>query len=256
MNLGGKVVLLTGAVGGIGSCTARRFIKEGARVALLDQNAVGVGEMTEELGASAHAFPCDVSDEQSMSEAVCAVKMRFGRIDIGVLNAGIAGKRGALQDIEVAAFDRIIAVNARGVFLGLKYLFAVMQAQGGGSIVVTGSTESLRGNAGLAAYVASKHAVLGLVRTAALEWAVHNIRVNCVNPGPVDTEMMRAVERGMIEAGTRDVRERNTAKIPMHRYAKPEEVASFIAFLASEESGYSTGSTFVLDGGILAGKLD
>jgi NAD(P)-dependent dehydrogenase (short-subunit alcohol dehydrogenase family) len=191
-----------------------------------------------------------------MSEAVQAVETRYGRIDIGVLNAGIAGKRGALQDIEIAAFDRIIAVNARGVFLGLKYLFRVMQAQGGGSIVVTGSTESLRGNAGLAAYVASKHAVLGLVRTAALEWAKHNIRVNCVNPGPVDTEMMRAVERGMIEAGGSHVRERNTAKIPMHRYAKPEEVASFIAFLASEDSGYSTGSTFLLDGGIMAGKLD
>jgi NAD(P)-dependent dehydrogenase (short-subunit alcohol dehydrogenase family) len=187
---------------------------------------------------------------------VQAVETQYGRIDIGVLNAGISGNRGALQDIEVAAFDRIMAVNARGVFLGLKHLFGVMQAQGGGSIVVTGSTESLRGNAGLAAYVASKHAVLGLVRTAALEWAKHNIRVNCVNPGPVDTEMMRAVERGMIEAGASQVRERNTAKIPMQRYAKPEEVASFIAFLASEDSGYCTGSTFLLDGGILAGKLD
>jgi NAD(P)-dependent dehydrogenase (short-subunit alcohol dehydrogenase family) len=256
MNLSGKVVLLTGAVGGIGSCTARRLIKEGARVALLDQNVVRLGDMTAEFGASSHAFPCDVSDEQSMSEAVQAVETQYGRIDIGVLNAGISGNRGALQDIEVAAFDRIMAVNARGVFLGLKHLFGVMQAQGGGSIVVTGSTESLRGNAGLAAYVASKHAVLGLVRTAALEWAKHNIRVNCVNPGPVDTEMMRAVERGMIETGASQVRERNTAKIPMQRYAKPEEVASFIAFLASEDSGYCTGSTFLLDGGILAGKLD
>jgi NAD(P)-dependent dehydrogenase (short-subunit alcohol dehydrogenase family) len=191
-----------------------------------------------------------------MSTAVRDAQAHFGRIDVGVLNAGISGKRGALQDIDTATFDRILAVNARGVFLGLKHLFGPMQAQGGGSIVVTGSTESLRGNAGLAAYVASKHAVLGLARTAALEWAKHNIRVNCVNPGPVDTEMMRAVERGMTEAGAKDVRERNTAKIPMRRYAKPEEVASFIAFLASEESAYCTGSTFLLDGGILAGKLD
>jgi 3alpha(or 20beta)-hydroxysteroid dehydrogenase len=178
MNLNAKVVLLTGAVGGIGSCTARRFVAEGASVALLDKNVVGLQALSEELGVSTRAFSCDVSDEQSMAAAVHAANAHFGRIDIGVLNAGIAGKRRALQETEVTSFDQIIAINTRGVFLGLKHLFGVMQSNGGGSIVVTGSTESLRGNAGLAAYVASKHAVLGLARTAALEWAKHNIRVN------------------------------------------------------------------------------
>jgi NAD(P)-dependent dehydrogenase (short-subunit alcohol dehydrogenase family) len=256
MNFSGKVVLLTGAVGGIGSCTARRFVNEGASVALLDQDESGLEMLRRELGISASAFPCDVSQEQSMAGAVQSVAECYGRIDIGVLNAGVSGKRVPLEKTDTETFDRIIGVNARGVFLGLKHLFAVMQPRGGGSIVVTGSTESLRGNVGLAPYVASKHAVLGLVRTAALEWAKHHIRVNSVNPGPVDTEMMRAVERNMIAAGATDVREKNTAKIPMQRYASPEEVASCIAFLASEESRYTTGTTLLLDGGILAGKLE
>jgi NAD(P)-dependent dehydrogenase (short-subunit alcohol dehydrogenase family) len=256
MNLSGKVVVLTGAVGGIGSSTARRFVKEGAHVALLDQDAPGLEILRQELGASAFSCPCDVSQEPSMAGAVQAVLKRYQRIDIGVLNAGISGKRVPLEKTDAETFDRIVGVNARGVFLGLKHLFPTMQGQGGGSIVVTASTESLRGNAGLAPYVASKHAVLGLVRTAALEWARHNIRVNCVNPGPVDTEMMRAVERNMIAAGARDVREKNTAKIPMQRYATAEEVANCIAFLASEESAYTTGTTLLLDGGVLAGKID
>ena len=255
MNLSGKVVFLTGAAGGIGSCTARLLAKEGAHVALVDQDDAGVRRLNAELATASQGFVCDVSDEGSMSDAVRAVTAHFGRIDIGVLNAGISGKRGALEDIEVTTFDRILSINVRGVFLGLKHLFPEMRAQGG-AIVITGSTESLRGNAGLAAYVASKHAVLGLARTAALEWAKFGIRVNCINPGPVDTEMMRAVERGMADSGVTLVRERTTARIPMRRYAQPEEVAKFIAFLTSDESSYCTGGAYVLDGGVLVWKFD
>lgn len=179
-----------------------------------------------------------------------------GRIDVGILNAAISGDRTPLQDTELEAFDRIIAVNARGVFVGLKHLFPIMQHIGGGAIVITASIESLRGNAGLSPYVASKHALMGLARTAALEWAQYGIRVNCINPGPVDTPFLRSVEDAQIAAGNVEIRDRNTARIPMKRYASPEEVAAYIAFLASDEATYSTGASHLLDGGILAGKME
>lgn len=251
-----KVVLITGASGGIGAATVACFAGRGARLALLDKNAEALAALATEIGGCWH-MACDVADETSMAGAIrAAAAAHGGRIDVGVLNAAISGRRTPLQDTGVEQFDAIMGVNARGVFLGLKHLFPVMRAQGGGAVVLTASTESLRGNTGLSPYVASKHAVLGLCRTAALEWAPHNIRVNCVNPGPVDTSLIREIERLQIAAGDSQVRERNTARIPLKRYAKPEEVAAFIAFLASDEAGFSTGGTYLLDGGILAGKTE
>ena len=249
----GKVALVTGAVGGIGEETCRRLINDGANVALLDINSDALQRTTQALGSSASAHYCDVSDETSVAAAIAEVVKQYGRIDIGVLNAGISGKRQSFQDVDVAAFDKILSVNTRGVFLGLKHLYPVMSGQGGGAIVVTASTEALRGNAGLGAYVASKHAVIGLVKTAALEWAGENIRVNCINPCPVDTPMLRAIEQEFIDKGISDVRQRYTARIPQQRYATTAEVASFIAFLASDEASFSTGGTYLVDGGVMAG---
>jgi NAD(P)-dependent dehydrogenase (short-subunit alcohol dehydrogenase family) len=249
----GKVVLITGAAGGIGNATSLKFVGEGARVALLDVDLSAMQQLASELGTSASCHVCDVSDEASVVAAVAETARQLGRIDVGVLNAGISGRRQSLEEIDVAAFDKLMGINVRGVFLGLKHLFPIMCKQGGGSIVVTSSTEGLRGNGGLAPYVASKHAVIGLARTAALEWARHNIRVNCVNPAPVDTPMLRAIEKGLTEAGIKDVRERYTSRIPLRRYATPEEVANFIAFLASDEASFSTGGTYLVDGGVLAG---
>jgi NAD(P)-dependent dehydrogenase (short-subunit alcohol dehydrogenase family) len=248
-----RVVLLTGAAGGIGTATARKFIGEGAKVALLDVNQDALQELAATLGPKAIHVRCDVSDEASLVDAITTSVRRLGAIDVGVLNAGISGKRQALEDTDVADFDRLMGVNARSVFLGLKHLFPVMRDHGGGSIVVTASTEALRGNGGLASYVASKHAVVGLARTAALEWAAHNIRVNCVNPAPVDTPMLRSIERGLIEAGVTGVRERYASRIPLGRYATPDEVAGFIAFLASDEASFSTGGAYLVDGGVMAG---
>jgi NAD(P)-dependent dehydrogenase (short-subunit alcohol dehydrogenase family) len=253
MRFDGKVVLITGAAGGIGTATSLKFVGEAARVALLDVDVSAMRQLASELGTRASCHACDVSDEASVAAAVAETVEQWGRIDVGVLNAGISGRRQSLADIDVGRFDKLMGVNVRGVFLGLKHLFPIMHKQGGGSVVVTASTEGLRGNAGLAPYVASKHAVIGLARTAALEWAPHNIRVNCVNPAPVDTPMLRAIEKGLMDAGVKDVRDRYTARIPLRRYGTPEEVANFIAFLASDEATFSTGGTYLVDGGVLAG---
>lgn len=251
----GKVALVTGAAGEIGAAIARQLTAGGARVALVDRNGEGVREIASQIGGGATWHECDVADEQSMEAAVAAVETAHGRLDIGALNAAISVPRQPLQDIDVATYDRIMAVNARGVFLGLKHLFPALKRQGGGSVVITASTEGVRGNAGLAAYAASKHAVVGLMKTAAIEWAEHNIRVNSVNPGPVDTGMLRALEQKSIDAGTTDIRERGVSIIPMKRFAMAEEVAKFVRFLASDDATYSSGATYLVDGGMMAGKM-
>jgi len=255
MNVAGKVALITGAAGEIGAAIARELTEGGACVALVDRNLDGVREIAERIGKNASCHECDVSDEQSMAQTIADAEKAHGRLDIGVLNAGIALPRKPLEEVEVASFDRIMAVNARGVFLGLKCIFPALKRQGGGSIVVTASTEGLRGNAGLAAYAASKHATVALTKTAAIEWAQHNIRVNCVNPGPVDTAMIRALEQASLDAGTVDIRERGASIIPMRRFAEADEIAKFVRFLASDDASYSTGATYLLDGGMLAGKM-
>lgn len=251
----GKVALVTGAAGEIGAAIAQQMVLGGARVALVDRSVEGLREVAGRIGKAASWHECDVSDEASMEQAVAAAEAAHGRLDIGVLNAGITFARRPLIEFDAASFDRIMAVNARGVFLGLKYLFPALVRQGGGSVVVTSSTEGLRGNAGLGPYAASKHAVIGLAKTAAIEWAEHNIRVNCVNPGPVDTAMMRSLEEAAIEAGATGVREKGVSIIPMKRFATAEEVAKFVRFLASEDASYSSGATYLLDGGMLAGKM-
>ena len=255
MSVQGKVALVTGAAGEIGTAIARQFIAGGARVALADWNAEGVRAVAEQLGDAASWHQCDVSDDRSMAETVAAAEAAHGRLDIGALNAGIVVPRKPLVDFDVETYDRIMAVNARGVFLGMKHLFPAICRQGGGAVVVTASTEALRGNAGLGPYVASKHAAVALVKNAAIEWAEHNIRVNCVNPGPVDTAMMRALEQKAIDAGTTDIRARGASIIPMKRFATADEIAKFVCFLASDDASYSTGATYLLDGGMLAGKM-
>lgn len=250
-----KVALITGAAGEIGEAIARQMIDGGARVALVDRNAEAVSTIASQIGDAASWHEGDVADEQSMEKTVAAAEKAHGRIDIGVLNAGMTFPRKPLVEFDATSFDHVMAVNARGVFLGLKYLFPAIKRQGGGSVVVTASTESLRGQAGLAPYSASKHAVVGLTKTAAIEWAEHNIRVNCVNPGPVDTGMIRSLEKAAIEAGTPDIRERGVSIIPMKRYAAAQEVAKFVRFLASDDASYSSGATYLIDGGMLAGKM-
>ena len=251
----GKVALITGAAGEIGAAIARQMAEGGARVALADRNVAGAREIAEQIGGSASWHECDVSDEHSMEQTIAAVETAHGRIDIGALNAGIVVPRKPLVEFDVETYDRIMAVNARSVFLGLKHIFPALRRQGGGSVVVTASTEGLRANAGLGPYAASKHAIVALAKTAAIEWAEHNIRVNCINPGPVDTAMMRSLEKKATDAGTPNMRERGVSIIPMKRFAATNEIAKFVRFLASEDASYSTGATYLMDGGMLAGKM-
>lgn len=245
----GKVVLVTGSSSGIGAACVRRFLSEGARVACLDLPGTAAASPDPD---SMH-LGCDVSDESAVIRALSATVDRFGRIDAAVLSAGTEGKVAPLETTRVEDFDRVQAVNVRGMFLGMKHLIPAMRRAGGGAIIALASTAGLRGSrAGLGPYTASKHAVIGLVKTAALEAAKDGIRVNAVCPAPVDTPMMRAIEAGNDASDPASMRARIEASVPLGRYAEPEEIAGLIAYLASDEARYLTGASYLADGGVMA----
>ncbi len=246
----GKVAIVTGAAGGIGRAAATRFVAEGARVMLTDRPGTGVEEVARELGDAARAATGDVSVEADVVAVVAATRAAFGRLDVMFANAGTEGKFGPLTDLTVEDFDRVLAVNVRGAFLCIKHAARAMGP--GGSIVVTSSIAGLRGSGGLVAYVASKHAVNGIVKSAAAELGPKGIRVNAVNPGPVDNRMMRSIEEQAAPGAAATVKAGFEAKVPLGRYAKNEEVANVALFLASDEASSVTGSTYVVDGGFVA----
>ena len=248
----GKNVLITGSTGGIGQALASRFYGEGARLILVDMDPALLAAQTQLLGTLASSFVCDVSQEKQCFSAYSAVLRSHPKIDIAVLNAGVECPIADLDAQSVDDFDRVMAVNARGVFIWLSLLMKTMKAQSGGVITVTSSTGGLKGSAGMSPYVASKHAVMGLMKCAALEGASFGVRVNTVNPGPVKTRMIRAIEAGLGDPD--QVRAKYQAGIPLKRYGRPEEIAAMVAFLSSDESGFSTGASFVVDGGAQAGN--
>lgn len=248
----GKNVLITGSTGGIGQALARRFVDEGAQVLLVDLDPVLLDAQALVLGAAASGFVCDVTREDQCKLAFSAAIKGHSKIDIAVLNAGIEGPIADLDQLSVDDYDRVMAVNARGVFIWLSLLMKSMKAQSSGVITLTSSTGGLRGSAGLGSYVASKHAVMGLMKCAALEGAGHGVRVNAVNPGPVETRMIRAIEANLGDPVL--VRAAYTASIPLKRYGQPDEVAAMVAFLSSDEAAYATGASFVVDGGVQAGR--
>lgn len=245
-----KRVVITGAARGIGAAAARRFAAEGARLLLVDLLEEPLAALAAEIGANATAWPADVADESSVKGYVAKSVEALGGLDVVLLNAGIEGDVSPLKDYSVETFDRVMAVNVRGVWLGLKYAMPEMEAAGG-SIVVTSSTSGIRATRNISAYTASKHAVIGLMRTAALEGAEHNIRVNTVNPSPIDTPMIHALQdkRG----------NRSNASMamgtPLQRYGAPEEVAAMMLFLASDEASFCTGGVYMTDGGVSAGRI-
>ena len=259
--LDGKVAVITGATGGIGQAASRLFAEEGARVALVDLDEGALRELVQSIGEDKASYTvADVTDPDQSQAYIDAAVNRWGGIDAYLANAGIEGTLATIPDYPIDIFDRVIAVNVRGVWLGIKYAVPAMRERGSGSIVITSSTAGIGGTTEMSAYNTSKHAVIGLMRVAALECAPHGIRVNTVNPAPIETRMMRSIEEQRVAAMddtsvTVEVAKQSYAqRIPLRRYGNPEEVARMMLFLASDDSSFCTGGVYMVDGGRSAGS--
>ena len=252
--LSGKVALITGATGGIGEASAKLFLTEGASVMLVGRSEEKLQETVARLGASkaVATFVAEAADEAGIAAAVAATAAAFGGLDIVFANAGMEGTVGMIADSQLADFERVVRTNVSSVWLAIKHAVTPMRQRGGGSIIVTASISGERGFAGGAPYVTSKHAVIGLVRSAALELAAAGIRVNAIAPGPIDNRMIRSIETQLSPESPDKIREFMLSKIAMGRYGTNEEVAEMALFLASAASSYSTGGTFMVDGGFTA----
>lgn len=248
-SVAGKIALVTGAGGGIGLAAARILASEGASVVLVDLHEAALAEAVRAIGPRASHVVADVSDPESMQHAVRETVARHGGIDVFVANAGIEGAVANIVDYPLEEFERVLAVNVRGVWLGIKYVVPVMRQRGGGSIVITSSGAGTRGMPKMSPYSASKHAVIGIMRSTAIELAKDNIRVNTVNPGPVETRMMRSIEENLAPGAAAKVKQRFEHATPLKRYAEPDEIAQMIVFLASDASSYCTGAVYAVDGG-------
>jgi NAD(P)-dependent dehydrogenase (short-subunit alcohol dehydrogenase family) len=252
MDFTGKVALITGGGNGIGRATALAFAARGARVVAVDRDAAageGTAGAIRQRGGEARFVAADVTKSAEVKAYVDATLDAYGRIDCFFNNAGIEGKVQHTADYDEAMFDAVIGVNVKGVFLGLRHVLPVMLRQQSGTVVNTASVAGLVGTPGMPAYVASKHAVIGLTKTASGEVARHGIRINAVCPGPVDTRMIHALEAQLDPADPAGVSQRYQGAIPSGRYTTPEEIANVVLFLSSDLSANVTGAQWVLDGG-------
>lgn len=251
--LNGKVAIITGGAGGIGKAAGMRFVAEGADVLLVDIDEAALKAACDEMGSHRVSYLVgDVTSAKDNHLMVAAAEERYGGLDILLANAGTEGVVTSIVDYDEARFDQVMAINIKGPFLGLKAAIPAMQRRGGGSIIITSSVAGINGAANVAPYVTSKHAVIGLMKSAAKECAAMNIRVNTVNPSPAETRMMRSLEEGFAPGQAEEIRKRMQANIPLGRYATPEDVANVMLFLASDEASFITGSVYMTDGGSTA----
>lgn len=253
--LNDKIALITGGAAGIGLETARLFLEEGAKVALVDLKEDDLQKAAADLGKGEDVLTiaADVSSPEDTARYVSAVVERFGRIDAFFNNAGIEGKVAPLVDQDIADFDRVMAVNVRGAFLGLQHVLPVMMRQKSGSIINMSSIAGLKGSPNVAPYITSKHAVVGLTRAAAIEAAGANVRVNSVHPSPINTRMMRSLEEGFSPGHAAEVQTQLESTIPLARYGESLDVANLVLFLASDDAAFITGAQYPVDGGMAAG---
>jgi NAD(P)-dependent dehydrogenase (short-subunit alcohol dehydrogenase family) len=240
----GKVAFITGGASGIGRAAAIAFAAEGARVAVLDRTAHALKDTeaaVKKVGGEVLSIACDVSLPEQVERAVKQVVDHFGRLDVAFNNAGVENKAAPLHEIELEEWDRILNINLRGTFVCMKHEIAQMLRQGGGVVVNTSSGAGIRGVAGGASYAASKHAIIGMTKSAALDYAKQNIRVNAVLPGNIETPMMDRFTGGDIQKAIE--------LEPVGRLGKPEEIAEAVLWMSSDLGGFVTGSGIVVDGG-------
>ena len=245
-----KVAIITGGAGGIGLATAKLFLAEGAKVMLVDVDQKSLTNGVKGLNNPNLSYCiADVSKAKDTEAYVKETLKVFGKIDVFFNNAGIEGCSKPLVDYPEAIFDKVIAINLKGVWLGCQHVLPKMEE--GGSVMITSSVAGLKGFQGLGAYVTSKHDVIGIMRVAALECADRKIRVNTIHPGPVDNDMMRRIEKDISPENPEEVIQGFENTIPLKRYADSKEIAKLALFLASDDSCYITGSMHVVDGGML-----
>ncbi len=246
-SLAGKVAFVTGAASGIGRATALAFARQGANVVVADIDQQGnqdTAQMIEDLGGQALAVGCDVTRGEDVQDALNKTVQTFGRLDYAFNNAGAEQQPKPTADITEDEWDRIIAINLRGVFLCMKYEIPLLLRYGGGAIVNTSSGAGVKVFGRGAAYAAAKHAVVGLTKDAALDYAGSNIRINAVCPGIIDTEMM-----DRFTGGTPEGRDRVIAQEPIGRMGRPDEIAATVVWLCSDAASVVTGHALIADGG-------
>jgi len=249
--LDGKVAIVTGGAGNLGRKTAEKVLQQGAKVSLVDMNEPELKNIQKEINNDkVMIVKADVTDEDDVVNYVNKTLDKFGQIDIFFNNAGIIGDVGPVDEQTLENFNKVLSINLTGIFLGVKHVLPVMKEQRNGSIINTSSVDGLRGSPNMAPYAISKHGVVGLTKTAALESAPHNVRVNSIHPAPVTGNMMKTVHEGMDADNPEEVEEEISKDIPLGHYADSDNIGNLVLFLASDFSEYITGSQYRVDGGM------
>ena len=253
-----KVVIVTGASGAIGSVTVKKFAEEGAKIVLVDLNKEQLEQTAKKLELTEGNYAIeavDITDEDAMAAMIDRVVATFGSLDVMFNNAGISGASERIHQFPTDSMKAVLNVNVMGTFLGTKYALAAMLKTGGGAIVNSSSIAGVRGNPDTIAYVASKHAIVGLTRATAVEYAKDGIRCCAVCPAPVNAPMIQRIEDEMVAMGREDretIHKKIVEPIPMGRFAEPEEVANAVLFLASEDASFVSGNLLYVDGAMLS----